>query len=157
TLRLHRRSAFSKDSPSCNRISATLTLHLSVRTSHHQSIHPQLTCLHESLADPVIRVKSSTASSSFGARLNNAACAAACSCSSAISSRLLRSAFSCFRWLLRSALSRCLCCRVCSFWRFVKVDRPLGIPSSKPPVSIFASSHASVRNNHQRGSRGCRG
>jgi hypothetical protein len=34
---------------------------------------------------------------------------------------------SCFRRFLRSALSLCLCCRVCSFWRFVKVDRPLGI------------------------------
>jgi hypothetical protein len=59
--------------------------------------------------------------------LNSSACVAACSCSSAISSTLPSARFSCFRWFRRSALSLCLCCRVCSFWRFVNVDRPLGI------------------------------
>ena len=72
-------------------------------------------------------VDSSVLSVSSTPMLNSAACAAACSRSSAISSTLPSTGFSCLRWFLRSALSLCLCCRVCSFWRFVNVDRPLGI------------------------------
>src|SRR5882762_6577562 len=33
--------------------------------------------------------------------------------------------FSALRWLLRSAFSRCLSCRERSFWRLVKLERPL--------------------------------
>src|SRR5262249_3941907 len=63
----------------------------------------------------------------------------ACSRSSAISSTLPSTGFSCLRWFLRSALSFCLCCRVCSFWRLVNVDRPLGIPI---PHFLFAARRA---------------
>ena len=72
-------------------------------------------------------VDSSAVSVSSTPMLNSAACAAACSRSSTMSSTLPSTGFSCLRWFLRSALSLCLCCRACSFWRFVNVDRPLGI------------------------------
>src|SRR5579872_915218 len=61
---------------------------------------------------------------------NNAACASASSRNSCISSTTAPSGLSCLRCTRRSALSRCFCCRVCSFWRLVKVDRPLGIHNS---------------------------
>src|SRR5580658_9832079 len=67
--------------------------------------------------------------------LNNAACALACSCKSSMSSTL-PSGLSCLRCTRRSALSRCFCWRVCSFWRLVNVDRPRGIPSL--PISIVS-------------------
>jgi len=81
-------------------------------------------------------VDSSAVSVSSTPMLKSAACAAACARSSAISSTLPSAGFSCLRWFLRSALSLCLCCRVCSFWRFVNVDRPLGI---RTPYSLFVA------------------
>src|ERR1022692_4174203 len=66
---------------------------------------------------------------------NRAACSAACFCNSIRSSSLesleAPNGSSVLRWLRRSALSRCFCWRVCSFWRLVKLDRPRpGIPVS---------------------------
>src|SRR5579863_5169608 len=66
---------------------------------------------------------------------NRAACSAACLCNSSRSSSFesldVPKGSSVLRWVRRSALSRCFCWRVCSFWRLVKLDRPLpGIPVS---------------------------
>src|SRR5438445_6469161 len=90
---------------------------------------------------------------------NSAACASACSRNSRISSTL-PSVFSCFRWFLRSALSRCFCCRACSFCRLVNVDRPLGIHN---PPCVFVDlwlAICSVRQFQEAGASyllGCRG
>jgi hypothetical protein len=75
----------------------------------------------------------------------SAACAAACSCNSARSSLGL-SVFACFRSFLRRALSLCRCCRACSFWRLLNVDRPLGIivPQFTSP-STPAATMSTVR------------
>ncbi len=44
------------------------------------------------------------------------------------------------RWMRRSALSRCFCWRVCSFWRLVKLDRPRpGIPNLQSSISAIAA------------------
>ena len=87
-------------------------------------------------------MNSSDVSTSVAPTLKSAACSAACLRSSAISSTLPGTGSSCFLKLRRSALSRCLCCRVCSFWRFVNVDRPLGICS--PPHRFIHRSQGMV-------------
>jgi len=66
---------------------------------------------------------------------NRAAWASACFRNSSISSTTT-SGLSSLRWLLRSAFSRCFCCRACSFWRLLNVDRPRGIAI---PLDIFHS------------------
>src|SRR5882762_77087 len=49
--------------------------------------------------------------------------------------------FSALRWLLRSAFSRCLSCRERSFWRLVKLERPLpDIHTSKGTLVLRTGS-----------------
>ena len=67
----------------------------------------------------------------------------ACLCNSSKSSSLESPGVpegSSLRWMRRSALSRCFCWRVCSFWRLVKLDRPRpGIPNLQSSILAIAA------------------